>query len=534
MTTWAASPPPWQTDVEALYSEPNSSLLWLTAGQPSTAARLVLDDIANAEARGLAAEDYSIDALGAEIARITPAMDPIALQTLDKRLSLVVAHYISDLNIGRISPRAVGHDLDLQHAPLNLGTAVRALAATRNVGGVLDEFEPGFHHYDLLKDALRRYRELARDTELTRLPPLPARTVKPGEIYAGAPFLRRLLTALGDMPPAAVAVPAAASNASTDIANTEAPVGVLDDGLVQALKKFQDRHGIKVDGVLGLATFRLLTTPLTQRVRQIEWSLERARWLPPRLETPPILVNIPQFRLFAFSTTSDREDSLLQMRVVVGKTFPRNNTPVFAADMRQIVLRPYWDVPRTILLNEFMSRIENQPGWLAANRFEIVAGAGDDGRVMPASTDNIAALRAGRLRLRQQPGANNALGVAKFMFPNRHNVYFHGTTAQGLFAEASRAFSHGCVRLENPLQLAEFLLRNDPNWNRAAIDAAVQSNTPSRRITLTTPVRVFIMYATAIATEAGEMLFFEDIYGHDARLAAALSKHRASKPKASG
>jgi murein L,D-transpeptidase YcbB/YkuD len=442
----------------------------------------------------------------------SPATPVAQLRELDLQMSIAVAHFVSDLHAGRIAPRELGHDLDVPHATLDARVAVAALAGSRDTGTLLDDFEPGFHHYDLLKQALARYRPLAADPSLTQLPALPSRTVRPGERYAGAPALRRLLQALADLPTA----PTAASTALPDES--------LDATLVEGLKKFQDRHGTNIDGALGPATFRLLTTPLTQRVRQIEYSLERARWLPPRLAAPPILVNIPQFRLFAFSGTTDYENTLLQMRVVVGKVYPRNNTPVFAADMRYLVLRPYWDVPRTILLNEFMPRISANPAWIANNQFEIVAGEGDDGRVMSATPENIAALQAGSLRLRQKPGGSNALGIAKLMFPNRHNVYLHGTTAQGLFAEARRAFSHGCVRLEDPLQLVEFVLRNEQGWDRAAIDAAVQAGKP-RRINLTTPVRVFIMYATAIATEAGEVLFFEDIYGHDARLASALARH---------
>ncbi len=498
-----------QTAVDSLYATSDAPLLWFAAGQPTASALAAMTELSTAETRGLDPVDYELPALRELLTSPTVLADPKALRALDQRLSRTVAHLVLDLHAGRIAPRDVGHDLGVPHAALDLSVAVRALAGARDPKAVLDDFEPGFQHYDLLKVALRRYRELALDATLTRLPPLPTRTVKPGESYIGAAALRRLLTALGDLPAAA---------AVTDDTT-------FDATLSESLEKFQERHGVNIDGALGPATFRLLTTPLTHRVRQLEYSLERARWLPPRLDTPPILVNIPQFRLFAFSTTSDREDTLLQMRVVVGKIYPRYNTPVFAEDMRSIVLRPYWDVPRTILRDELLPRIEANPAWLLANNFEIVAGEGDDGQMVAATPENIAALRAGTLRLRQKPGGGNALGVAKFLFPNSHNVYLHGTTTQGLFAAARRAFSHGCIRVEDPLRLAEFVLRNDPSWNRAALDAAA-ANPSARRIKLATPVRVFILYATAIATEAGNVLFFEDIYGHDVRLGAALARHQ--------
>jgi murein L,D-transpeptidase YcbB/YkuD len=290
-----------------------------------------------------------------------------------------------------------------------------------------------------------------------------------------------------------------------------------------ALRSFQERHGLLADGALGAGTYAALTTPLGVRVRQIELSLERSRWLPPQLNSPPILVNIPQFRLFAFYTTVDSENLLLQMNVIVGKTFPRNHTPVFAADMRFVVVRPYWDVPSSIVRDEFLPKIRAHPGWLASNRFELVRGEGDDGAVLPATSENIAALAAGALRMRQLPGDNNSLGVAKLLFPNKYNVYLHGTPAQALFAANRRAFSHGCVRVEDPLALAAFVLRDQPQWTRDKLEEAAKLDRPTR-IALTRPLRVFILYATAIATESGRVLFFEDIYGHDRKLNAQLAR----------
>jgi murein L,D-transpeptidase YcbB/YkuD len=503
--------PNWRADIAKLYASADSRSLWFNQGKPTVSLLATLAELQSAADRGLEPLDYGATQLRADIAALTDP-DPAALLALDRRISAAVARYVSDLHFGRIAPRNVGHDLDIPHAVLDTTVALRALAGSRDVRGVMRDYEPALYHYDLLKTALLRYRELANDPSLTALPPLGARSIKLDEPYAGAAALRRLLDALGDLKPGA---PPSSSDTH------------LDAGLVAGLKEFQDRHGLPIDGALGRTTFAALTLPLARRVQQIELSLERARWLPPRLDTPPIIVNIPQFRLFAFRETLDREDSLLQMRVVVGKTFPRNNTPVFAADMRYLVLRPYWDVPATITRNELLPKFRNNPGWLTRNGFEIVAGQGDDSPVVSNDASNVAALAAGRLRLRQRPGPDNALGVAKFMFPNRYNVYLHGTTTQGLFAEARRAFSHGCIRLEDPLHIAEFLLRDRPEWPRSAIDVAATGTRPTR-IHLAQPVRVMIVYATAIATEAGNVLFFEDIYGHDARLLTALQRRAAS------
>lgn len=512
----------WRSSLAASYSARSWQPLWSTPNGATRNAFTMIALLEHAADYGLDPRDYDPAGLTAraQAMGLVGAAGGAARAQFDAALSLASARFISDLHSGRVDPRSVGHDLDVPHAALDVGAAVAGAAGSGDLPGVIGDFEPAFRHYDLLKTALARYRQLASDPTLTQLPPLPSRSVKPGQTYAGAAALRRLLQALGDMPAEAPPQPASAAAVNPAPADADA-ANLLDDGLVAGLRSFQQRHGLGDDGALGAATWAALTTPLSTRVRQIEMSLERSRWLPPRLSSPPILVNIPQFRLFAFYTTADSEALLLQMNVIVGKTFPTHNTPVFAADMRYVVIRPYWDVPSTILHNEFLAKIRANPGWLARNRFQIVRGEGDDGAVMEPSAANIEALARGQYRLRQMPGDSNSLGVAKLMFPNRHNVYLHGTPAQGLFAQTRRAFSHGCVRVEDPLGLAAFVLRDQPQYPRAKLEELAKLDRPTR-INLTQPVRVFIMYATAIATESGRVLFFEDIYGHDRKLAAKL------------
>jgi murein L,D-transpeptidase YcbB/YkuD len=521
--------PRWRDSLAQAYARRAWLPLWSTVAGANPGASDMLALLNTAARYGLDVRDYDIEPLTHQLLALSGSASATQRCQFDAALSLAAARFISDLHSGRVNPRSVGHDLDVPHASLDVGAAVAGVAGSSDRASVIADYEPAFRHYELLKQALARYRALSVDRSLTQLPPLPARSVKPGESYAGAVALRRLLRALGDMPAAPATAVAeagpAASNATVAVANARAMPAeeMLDDALITALRSFQQRHGLKADGALGAGTFTALTTPLSQRVRQIELSLERSRWLPPQLNSPPILVNIPQFRLFAFYTTADSEKLLLQMNVIVGKVFPRNNTPVFAADMRFVVVRPYWDVPSSIVREEFLPKIRANAGWLSHNRFELVRGAGDDGSVLPATPENIAALAAGTLRLRQLPGDSNSLGIAKLMFPNSHNVYLHGTPAQGLFAEARRAFSHGCVRVEDPLALAAFVLRDQPQWTRETLADAAQLDRPTR-IALSQPLRVFILYATAIATESGRVLFFEDIYGHDRRLNAQLAR----------
>jgi murein L,D-transpeptidase YcbB/YkuD len=194
--------------------------------------------------------------------------------------------------------------------------------------------------------------------------------------------------------------------------------------------------------------------------------------------------------------------------------------------MRYVVIQPYWDVPRSILVKELLPDISRKPGWIDEHGYEIVRGPGDDATPFAATSQNIQLLAQGKLRLRQKPGPSNALGRIKFMFPNGHNVYLHDTPARGLFARSRRAFSHGCIRVSDPLALLEHVMRADPTWSAERLERALAAVGPTR-IALARNIPVFILYGTALATEAGQTLFFEDIYAQDAPLIAKLNARRA-------
>ncbi len=258
-----------------------------------------------------------------------------------------------------------------------------------------------------------------------------------------------------------------------------------------------------------------------RRVRQIELTLERWRWLP-EFTSPPIIVNIPQFRLFAFESTQDRKDEILQMDVIVGRTYPKMRTPVFVADMKYVVFRPYWDVPFSITQREMLPAIRAKPNYLSGEHLEIVRGAGDSAPVVSPSRESLDSLASGAVRLRQRPGDDNALGLVKFMLPNSYNVYLHSTPAHHLFSQSRRAFSHGCIRVSDPVALAAYVLRNAPgSWSSQSIQAAMKGR-DDVRVNLTKPIRVMILYGTVLATEDGSVSFFDDIYGHDSKLEKLL------------
>jgi murein L,D-transpeptidase YcbB/YkuD len=220
---------------------------------------------------------------------------------------------------------------------------------------------------------------------------------------------------------------------------------------------------------------------------------------------------------------------MLRMDVIVGKTFPLTQTPVFAADMRYVVLHPYWDVPYSIVKRELLPLIQRDPGYIARNDYEIVRGQTDAAEVQPVNRETLEALARGTLRLRQKPGPKNPLGFVKFMLPNAYNVYLHATSAPALFGGAQRAFSHGCVRVADPTGLLSYVLRDNPEYDQERIQELLQEPGP-HRINLRTSIRVYIVYTTALAAEDGRTLFFKNIYRHDGRCRHCSTRTRSGWP----
>lgn len=489
-----------------VYAERGDAPLWSRGGAPTSQARALVTELNAAQSYGLRAQDYAAQVLSQSLAALSggAGMQQQVAQ-FDVRLSAAALHLLSDLHFGRVAPEAAGFQLQEVRAPFDLAVALKGLASATEVSGALAGVEPAFYHYKLLKEALAHYRRLAQQPPLAPLPAV-TKTLKVGDGYAGAPVLRQLLERFDDLVPGSPEAESARA---------------YDATLSAAVAHFQERHGLAADGALGKSTLAALQTPLPQRIRQISLTLERWRWLP-AFKSPPIIVNIPQFRLFAFRTTEDRVSDILQMEVIVGRTYAHTQTPVFKGDMKYVVLRPYWDVPAGIVRKEMLPKIHANPRFLASEHLELVEGPSDSSPVVPPTPQNIAALAAGKLRMRQQPGEDNALGLAKFIFPNSYNVYLHSTPANRLFKESVRAFSHGCIRVADPLALATQVLKDtDGDWTREKIQAAM-NGTSTVRVPLKQPIDVLILYATALATEAGPVLFFDDIYRYDRRLERQL------------
>jgi len=502
--------PPVQ-ELSRLYQADDYQPMWLdVANRPNQAADDALALLGDAATHGLNPADYQARELAAVAAVLkagTPPVDHAVLAEFELRLSLGMLRYLRDLHVGRVDPRAMRFGVPSRTEEHDFAVVLRSALAD---GGLLQkaaEMAPALAQYRSLRAALARYRSLAA---APALPPLPAieRSIRPGDPFAAARALHRRLVAVGDLP---------ASETMPD----DAP-STYSGMLVEGVKRFQHRHGLAVDGTLGKSTQAALLVPLGWRVRQIELALERLRWLPHLGEQPFVAINIPMFRLWARDPAPSRAGPSLDMAVIVGRALD-TQTPLFMDEMTHLIFRPYWNVPRSIVRNEILPALRRDPAYLQRQDMEIVRGAGDDAQPVPASAENISLLRQGVLRLRQRPGPRNSLGLVKFVFPNDANVYMHDTPAQQLFSRTRRDFSHGCVRLEDPVALAEWALRDQPQWTRERIVAAMQG-TKTVQANLTRPVRVVLYYVTATVMRAdGAIHFAEDIYGHDRTLDAALS-----------
>lgn len=474
-------------------------LHWLDgAGRPLPFCQQLLDGLAQAEARGLRGRDYDLAWLRDALARAEAAPPAPGLERarLDFVLTLALLRYVSDLHIGRVDPTRVGIKIDVEPKKYDLAHEVGSALDEGDVAGLIRRAEPTSPLYHRLIGALARYRELAATVQEPEFV-FPDK-IKPGDPLAQASELFQYLQAIGD--------------AEGLVAPTE---NVLSGDLETALKRFQLRHGLKPDAIIGPGTASALRTPLDYRVRQIELTLERLRWLPEFEDGPLIAVNIPEFRLWVFDKG---EEPAFSMAVVVGVGLNKQ-TPVFLKHMRSVVLSPYWNVPYSITRKEYLPKLAYDASYLERNDYELVGPGGDEG----ATDDNLRALRAGTLRMRQKPGPHNALGNIKFDFPNDDAVYLHSTPQKNLFGRERRALSHGCVRVEDPIRLAQFVLADQPTWTAERIEEGMNRRTPLT-VPLSRHIPVLLFYATATVGSDGRVAFFEDLYGHDRRLDKAMSQ----------
>jgi murein L,D-transpeptidase YcbB/YkuD len=495
--------PDYKSALTSFYASTGYRPAWIEGGQPTPQALSMIGLFKEAWKRGLEPEDYDASRWDNRLPAIRSSGTDAA--RFDVALTVCTMRFVSDLRIGRIDPQHFKFGLSVDQKKYDLAQFVHGrLRSASDVPAVLVSVEPPFGGYRRTEAVLARYVELAGQDKYEQLPASP-KPIDPSQTYAGVPRLARFLRLVGDLSPDAT-LPADSQ--------------MYGAALVEAVKHFQRRHGLEDDGRLGADTLKQLNVPLSDRVRQLQLALERWRWLPSEFSAPPIVVNIPDFRLRAID---ENNNVALDMRVVVGKSI-RTQTPVFSRDMTYVVLRPYWNVPPSILRGEIVRAIQRDRNYVANKRYEVTT---KDGTVVTSgviSDEVLADLKAGRLAIRQKPGPTNALGLVKLMFPNEFNVYLHSTPAPELFSRTRRAFSHGCIRVEKPAELTAWVLRDNSDWTVSRVKQSMEQGKDNVTVNLNRPVPVFIVYATALAYENGEVHFYDDIYGHDAKLAQALTK----------
>ena len=491
-----------QTQAFSFYLPNGFQPAWTENGRPTSQARALTNVLKEADKRGLQPEDYAGPKWEARVAMLDTAGPPSAdvLAEFDFALTAAALGYLSDLHNGRVNPANLLFNLDSRNKQFDAAEFLRErVLHAADVNRALEQVEPDFAGYRRTLKALQDYLTLAAAGEGEPIP-VPSHALKPGDAYSGTPQLAERLRRFGDLP--AEAIP---------------PANKYAGPLVDAVRRFQARHGLEPDGIIGGATLEQLTTPINRRVTQLALTLERWRWLPDDLKPPLIVVNIPEFQLRAYEGHS----ASLSMRAIVGNA-EGHRTPIFADKLQSIVFHPYWNVPESIQKEELLPILTRDPGYLAKHQLEMVNRRGEPVTGDIRSPAVLEQLSSGKLSLRQRPGPANSLGLLKFSFPNQYSIYIHGTPERQLFSYFRRDLSHGCIRVEDPAALAAWVLRDNPQWTPKHIAAAMRSKTSSQ-VRVPHPIPVFIVYGTAFVEENGEVRFFADIYGHDAALEQALA-----------
>jgi len=465
--------------VEVLYKAYGSTPLWLGPDGPDEQRTTALiRAITDAHTDALRLEEYPLTALYRAITAVreTKPATAATLADADVLLSSTYLSLAEDLLTGQTNPREVTDNwhIDFQHEKLD-SAVVHSLRADDLDRGIA-RMRPQDPDYEVLRQGLQQMRQVVARGGWAPVPE--GKPLKAGDRESPARLaaLRARLAVEG-------------------IAAPEDTAGIYTQAMSDAVAQFQERHGIVVDGMLGAETVNSMNVPATFRLGQIAANLERHRWLPRTLGARYLFVNVPAFRLQAF----DSGRVALEMKVIVGEEYEGRTTPAFSDMMEHVVFRPYWNVTPTIQAKEIEPKIASDPGYMARNNYEWW----NDG---------------GERRIRQRPGPENSLGLVKFMFPNSYNIYLHDTPARELFEKDVRAFSHGCIRVEKPAELAQWVL----GWDAARVDAAMDEGGDNRTVVLPEKIPIYIAYFTTFARD-GRLYYGNDLYSRDMALAEAMA-----------
>lgn len=487
----------------AFYGDRGYRPVWIDEQGPTPAARLLRAALASAAHEGLEPRDYPVGVID----KLMHSGTPSAFTDLELLLTQELVHYVSDAATGRLSPRVIEPNLfpgagNIEHLAL-----LERAAAAADLGDFLDAAMPSSPVYRRLRRALARYRKVEEAGGWPVLVTGPA--LKEGDRSARVVVLRERLEATGD-----ITVPAADRD-------------LFDGGLAQAVRRFQGRHGLESDGVVGPATRAELNVPVQTRIRQIIVNMERWRWMPDDLGERYVLVNLAGFELEVVESGR----VVMDMRTVVGR--PYRSTPVFTGEMTYLEFNPTWTIPPTILRQDILPQVRKDPGYLVEQGIRVFSGWGADSVELDPFDIDWGAVPPHRIpyRLRQDPGPRNALGRVKFMFPNPFHVYLHDTPSRELFGRTVRTLSSGCIRIEQPLRLASYLLAEQPAWTEERIREVIDGG-KTTVVRLSTPVPVHLTYLTAWIGEGGTMHFRADAYGRDTLLDSALAANTLARSTA--
>jgi len=526
-----------------LYEERNYVPLWIENGGPSSQAYEMIEIIRNSDNEALDPDYYNISEIESILKRMEQdrnsgdSYDALDLAELELLLSNSFLTYTHDLHYGRVRAEQINLELLSGERPVNLPKLLVTAVETDQVQETLEGLLPKYPMYAMLRISLKEYREIAAKGGWQ--PVAYGDKFKKGARGQRVLALSKRLKVTGEL--------------DSSIPGSE----VFDDSLDQAVRKYQQRNGLYVDGVVGISTIEALNVPVEERISQIELTMERWRLLPQYLGNRYILVNIANYHLYGIENNNDT----INMRIVVGK--PQWNTPMFSEEMTHLIINPYWNIPPSIFKDDIAPKIMEDFEYLSKQNMDAVGLEAPEKIVVEeaevvevvenveatevtdgdntgekelseveiqnkkAQEEYISKVLSGKYRLRQNPGPGNPLGRIKFLFPNKHSVYLHDTPSRGFFKKAQRNFSHGCIRVEKPLELAEFVLSSNPSWTQNTIQSSI-NKMKTKTVHLDESITVYILYFTTWVDNEGTVNFHKDIYGLDKTLYNAL---RTTRPQ---
>jgi murein L,D-transpeptidase YcbB/YkuD len=486
--------------VQQIYQDRQYRPLWVGVRRVPERTKDLIANLCDAEREGLRPADYRLGELRRTLDRLRPSLikqRPEAFAVLDLELTRRFLEYGADLFAGRLDPKAVATGWYIRARRSSVDSTLRVALKEQEFYDIVAPLRPHQPEYAELVKALAEYREIFRRGGW---PEVPGRSrLRRGDRGARVAVLLRRLRITGDLPGSAEGKP------------------VYDRAVAKAVARFQARHGLPRDGIVGAATLAALNVPVEGRIRQIQLNLERYRWLPAEFEPRYIYVNIPEYELYGY----EKGKPVLKMRVMVGDQY-QDATPVFADTMTFVVFRPEWYVPQRIVVEEMIPRIRKKRSYLVRHNLEVV-DAHRESLVLNPRRVNWSRVDTTQIRMRQKAGSTNQLGLVKFMFPNQFAVYLHDTPDRDLFKRPKRTLSHGCVLVENPVELADYALAGQDEWNEENIRDAMETPLSAGTVTLVRPVPVYIVYLTAFVRD-GVLNFRRDVYGKDRKAIAGLEK----------